>query len=90
MIPLGCAPIIEQIEERYGVPCMDWYGMTEAGSGTYTRLDEPCRPGSVGKPFEGSVLRIFMPDGSEAPTGETGEICFLRSTIGFRGYVEDP
>lgn len=90
MIPLGCAPIIEQIEERYGVPCMDWYGMTEAGSGTYTRLDEPRRPGSVGKPFEGSVLRIFLPDGSEAPTGETGEICFLRSTIGFNGYIEDP
>ncbi|WP_420637932.1 class I adenylate-forming enzyme family protein [Candidatus Poriferisocius sp.] len=89
MIPLGCAPIIDQIEERYGVPCMDWYGMTEAGSGTYTRLDEPRRPGSVGKPFEGSVLRIFLPDGSEAPTGEPGEICFLRSSIGFRGYIED-
>jgi len=89
MIPLGCAPIIEQIEERYGVPCMDWYGMTEAGSGTYTRLDEPRRPGSVGKPFEGSVLQILLPDGSEAPVGETGEICFLRSNIGFKGYIED-
>ncbi|WP_419928571.1 class I adenylate-forming enzyme family protein [Candidatus Poriferisocius sp.] len=90
MIPLGCAPIIEQVEERYGVPCMDWYGMTEAGMGTYTRLDEPRRPGSVGKPFEGSELRIFLPDGSEAPTGETGEICFLQSAIGFNGYIEDP
>ncbi len=38
------------------MPVIDWYGMTEAGMGTYTRLDEPRRPGSAGRPFPGSGM----------------------------------
>ena len=88
-VALGSGPNAEVMEERYGVPVIDWYGMTEAGSGTYTRLDEERRPGSAGRPFEGSAMAILREDGSRCETGETGEVCFHAESIGFNGYVED-
>lgn len=89
IISLGSAPVRRAMEERYGCPVMDWYGMTEAGAGTYTRLDEPCPEGSVGKPFPGSKLHIVRDDGTPAAPGEVGEIVFERASIGFDGYVDD-
>lgn len=89
IISLGSAPVRRIMEERYGCPVMDWYGMTEAGAGTYTRLDDPGPEGTVGKPFPGSRLHILREDGTTAEPGEVGEIVFERSTIGFDGYVGD-
>ena len=45
LVVLGSGPNMAAMEERYGTPVIDWYGMTEAGMGTYTRLDEDRRPG---------------------------------------------
>lgn len=90
LIVLGAAANAEAIEERYGVPVIDWYGMTEAGMGTYTRLGEPRRPGSAGRVFEGSDMRILRDDGSEAGPGEVGEVAFRASALGFTGYLQDP
>jgi acyl-coenzyme A synthetase/AMP-(fatty) acid ligase len=88
-IVLGSGPAMRAIEERYGVPVIDWYGMTEAGSGTYTRLGEERRPGSAGRPFADSAMHILREDGSEAAADEVGEVCFEASRIGFQGYVDD-
>jgi acyl-CoA synthetase (AMP-forming)/AMP-acid ligase II len=89
-IALGAAAGAPAIEARYGVPIIDWYGMTEAGTGTYTRLGDERRPGSAGRPFPGSSMRILRPDGREADIGEVGEVAFRLDGIGFTGYVEDP
>jgi acyl-CoA synthetase (AMP-forming)/AMP-acid ligase II len=90
MIALGAGASAPLIEERYGVPVIDWYGMTEAGSGTYTRLGEERRPGSAGRPFPGSTICALREDGAFASPGEVGEICFSAEAVGFTGYVEDP
>ncbi|WP_222870203.1 class I adenylate-forming enzyme family protein [Actinomadura decatromicini] len=89
LIVLGCAGGAPAIEERFGAPVIDWYGMTEAGMGTYTRLDEPRRPGSAGRPFPGSGMAIVRSDGTPAAPGETGEVVFDRARIGFAGYLKD-
>jgi len=89
IVALGSGASAPAIEARYGVPVIDWYGMTEAGSGTFTRMHEERRPGSAGRPFPNSTICALREDGSRAAPGEVGEICFDAGQIGFSGYVED-
>ncbi len=90
LVVLGSGPAAEAIEERFGAPVIDWYGMTEAGSGTYTRRNDERRPGSAGRPFPNSAMRIVRHDLTETETGEVGEVAFRLDGIGFDGYVDDP
>ena len=54
------------------------YGGTERIGGTMiSGRDWLERPGSVGQPTGGRRVRIVADDGSEAPTGEIGEVFFL-------------
>jgi crotonobetaine/carnitine-CoA ligase len=89
LIVLGSGPNAPAIEDRFGAPVIDWYGMTEAGSGTYTRLGDERRPGSAGRRFPDSTMEIFRDDGTPAPPGEVGEVCFRLDEIHFDGYVDD-
>ncbi len=88
-VVLGSAPVADAMEARYGIPVMDWYGMTEGGAGTATRLDEPRRPGSAGRPFAGSTMTILREDGTAAAPGEVGEVGFRPGGGGFSGYLDD-
>jgi len=89
LVVLGAAGGAAAIEERVGAPVIDWYGMTEAGMGTYTRLGEPRKPGSAGRPFPGSGMVILGEDGRPVPPGQVGEVVFRREVIGFSGYLKD-
>jgi bile acid-coenzyme A ligase len=65
------------------------YGMTENLGLTALRGDEWLeRPGSVGRGFRDTELKILDPDGAEVPVGELGDI-YLRSpltgTYSYRG-----
>ena len=54
------------------------YGGTEAQGGCIIGGREALEhPGSVGKPFPGTQLKIFDDQGQEVPQGEVGEIFFL-------------
>ena len=54
------------------------YGGTERIGGTMISGREWLdRPGSVGKPTGGRLVRILDEDGKELPTGEVGEVFFL-------------
>ena len=88
-VVLGAAGSAPAIEERFGMAVVDWYGMTEAGMGTYTRLGEERRPGSAGKRFPDSTMTILRDDGSEAAPDEVGEVGFRLGTITFDGYLKD-
>jgi len=89
MIVLGSGPNAPAIEQRFGAPVIDWYGMTEAGSGTYTRLGDERRPGSAGRRFPDSTMRVLRDDGSEASPDEVGEVAFRLEGIHFGGYLDD-
>ena len=88
-VVLGAASSAALIEERFGFAVVDWYGMTEAGMGTYTRLGEERRPGSAGRRFPDSTMTILRDDGTEAAPGEVGEVGFRLGTITFDGYLKD-
>jgi len=89
IVALGAGLAAPLMEERYGVPVIDWYGMTEAGMGTFTRLSEERRPGSSGRRFEGSGMTILREDGSVADPDEVGEVGFATAATGFEGYLDD-
>jgi acyl-CoA synthetase (AMP-forming)/AMP-acid ligase II len=90
LVVLGSGPSAPAIEQRFGAPVIDWYGMTEAGSGTYTRLGDERRPGSAGRPFPNSAMEVVREDLTVAPAREVGEVAFRLDGISFDGYVDDP
>jgi long-chain acyl-CoA synthetase len=67
------------------------YGLTETSSvaTVLTGPDAERKPASVGPPMPGVEIRIEQPDGSEAPTGHTGEVC-IRGPILMKGYWGKP
>ncbi len=67
--------IAEDFERRFGVKCLEGYGMTEVGVITYRRLDEPLRLGSAGRALEWFDVRVVNPETDEPlPPGKVGEI----------------
>jgi acyl-CoA synthetase (AMP-forming)/AMP-acid ligase II len=89
MFVLAAGAHADEIEQRFGTPVVDCYGMSECPCGTYTRLDEPRRPGSAGRAFPHVELRILRADGSFAEPDEPGEVVFRHGRI-FDGYLDDP
>jgi bile acid-coenzyme A ligase len=64
------------------------YGMTEALGLTALRGDEwLAHPGSVGRGYRGTEIRIVGDDGRELPPGEVGEIYLRSPTTGFYTYL---
>lgn len=67
------SPVLHAIQETFGIPVLESYGMSEAGSQiTINDLNQRV-PGSVGKAYNLSV-RIVNSSGQEAKVGEVGEI----------------
>jgi Acyl-CoA synthetases (AMP-forming)/AMP-acid ligases II len=62
------------------------YGSTEMGIITVLRPEDQLRkPGSCGKPYGGIEFRIVSDDGTEAATGEQGEL-FMSTGLAMDGY----
>ncbi|MEV5575804.1 AMP-binding protein [Spirillospora sp. NPDC052269] len=81
------------LEERWGVPWFEAFGMTETGSDI--RLgpedhDATVGTGCLGRPVPGREAMIVGPDGATpVPRGGTGELV-LRGTGMMHGYFRDP
>ncbi|MDT7675042.1 MAG: long-chain acyl-CoA synthetase [Pseudonocardiales bacterium] len=91
----GTAPLTpalrEEFEARFGVPVLQAYGQTEAFGGISVEsardvLAGRRRPGSVGRPLPGVQLRLVTDGGSEAATGQEGEIR-VRTRSATSGYL---
>ena len=91
-IPLP-ATIAQEFEARFGVACVDGYGLTDAGILSFRRLDEPLVPGSSGRPLPGFEIVVADPETDvPVPAGTLGEI-LVRPRIPFAfmaGYWNDP
>lgn len=93
-VKVGAAPLAESLaeafEQRFGVPLIEGYGMTE---GTATSVMHDPRlgriPGTAGFPLRGQKLRIVDQDGNPLPPGELGEIQLAGPTI-MLGYHRAP
>lgn len=76
-----CPPDVKQaMIDWWGPVIVELYGGTETGPVAGCNSTEwLAHPGTVGKAFEGSTIRILDTDGHELPPGETGEI-YVQST----------
>ncbi len=94
--------LAEQFEEKFGIPVMEGYGLTETAPATNVNLPEPPddgsgrplvpsrRMGSVGLPLFGISARIRDPETDEPRSlMETGMLWFRGANV-FGGYLNRP
>ena len=81
---------MQDIEDLFGVPVIQTFGMTEAGPLITSNSLPPGtrRPGSVGVSC-GPRIRILAPDGADLPCGATGEIVIQGENV-IAGYEDAP
>ncbi|OHE33347.1 MAG: hypothetical protein A3J94_10850, partial [Syntrophus sp. RIFOXYC2_FULL_54_9] len=71
-MPPDFIPVFEQ---RFGVKIMEGYGLTEASPvSSFSRLDMPQKPGSIGIPIPGVEAKIVDETGIEVPRETVGEL----------------
>lgn len=89
----GAAPSAALLERAHalGLPVATTYGLTEAASQVATALPDLARrkPGTVGKPLDGTEVRIVDADDQPLPAYAEGEICVRGGTL-MQGYLNDP
>jgi acyl-CoA synthetase (AMP-forming)/AMP-acid ligase II len=82
--------MMADMEERFGVPVVEAYGMTEAAHQMASNSLPPGtrKPGSVGQ-GAGVSLAILDKHGNDLPTGSRGEVSIKGPNV-FGGYEENP
>ncbi|MEU4689936.1 long-chain fatty acid--CoA ligase [Actinoplanes sp. NPDC023714] len=86
------AQTLDAFEERFGVPILEGYGMTEtAATITFNVSPQDRRAYSVGRPVWGVEVQIWDPDGRRLPpgAGNVGEVV-TRGYHTMRGYHDRP
>jgi acyl-CoA synthetase (AMP-forming)/AMP-acid ligase II len=81
--------VIREIEQAFGCPLIESYGMTEASHQMASNPLPPAarRPGSVGLPA-GPEIAVADEDGERLAPGETGEIVIRGENV-MTGYVNN-
>lgn len=84
--------VLAKIEQVFGAPLIEGYGLTEVSCGaTFNRLEGVRKVGSVGLPFDGVEVSIVSEDGRHLPSGRdnVGEIA-IKGPIVMQGYYGRP
>ncbi|MFJ8196964.1 class I adenylate-forming enzyme family protein [Streptomyces sp. NPDC096152] len=89
----GAAPmpaeLIARFEDRYGVPIVEGYGLSEGTcASTLNPPDGPRRPGTVGVPLPGQQVALMGADGRFVTEGP-GEVVIKGPNV-MRGYLNRP
>jgi long-chain acyl-CoA synthetase len=75
--------------EWWGPVIVEYYAATEGG-GTLVMPDEwLTKPGTVGKPWPTSEIKIFDDDGNEVPQGQPGTVYMRMGTGGFEYFKDE-
>jgi len=84
-------PVLKaQVEQAFGVPLHNGYGMTESSPTiSQTRLDAPRADTSVGPVIPGVAVRIVDAGGQDVAPGEAGEL-WVRGPNVMKGYYKEP
>lgn len=89
----GAAPIAEDakraIIEWWGPVLYEYYGATEGGGTLATAEEWLSKPGTVGKPWPGTQVKILDETGQPLPPGEVGTV-YMSSMIGQFEYHNAP
>jgi long-chain acyl-CoA synthetase len=79
----------ERFQQRFGVPLLEGYGLTETCGPITVNVPQHHRPGSVGRPVPGAEARIVDEQGKPLPVGEQGEV-WLKGPMVMKGYFHLP
>jgi len=90
----GAAPmpaeLITRFEERFRVPVVEGYGLSEGSvASTINPVDGPRKPGTVGIALPGQEVAIVSIHGDPMPPGERGEVVIRGANV-MRGYLGRP
>jgi malonyl-CoA/methylmalonyl-CoA synthetase len=89
----GSAPLLEEtfaeFEGRTGHRILERYGMTETNMNTSNPLEGKRKPGTVGLPLPGIIVRITDECGNEMSRGEVGNVQVKGPNV-FKGYWKLP
>jgi acetyl-CoA synthetase len=86
--------VISWFTRQFGIPVMDFYGLSESYPLCANYPTMEIRPGSMGKPTPGWDVALLSDDERSVPVGETGEICLRARTnphypLGYWNRPED-
>ncbi|AIJ24908.1 acyl-CoA synthetase [Amycolatopsis methanolica] len=88
----GAAPCPPEVKRRmlewWGPVVTDYYAASEGGGTMITGEEWLRKPGSVGLPWPGSVIKILDDDGNELPPGQPGTVYMRMGTSTFE-YHKD-
>lgn len=83
-------PVIDTFLKHFNIKVRDGYGQTENTLLIGTLEGMELRPGSMGVPTPGNLVKIIDADGNETPIGEVGDIAVHTSCPAlFKGYYKD-
>jgi len=90
----GSAPLSVEtanaFKEKFGATIIEGWGLTEAGANNSVNpIRGPCKVGSIGKPMEGTEMKIFDENDNELPRGQQGKIV-IRGHMVMKGYWNMP
>jgi long-chain acyl-CoA synthetase len=88
----SAAPCPREVKQRmldwWGPVVIEYYAATEGGGTSITAPEWLARPGSVGRPWPGSEVRVLGDNGADRPTGEPG-LVYLRMGTSTFDYHKD-
>jgi long-chain acyl-CoA synthetase len=82
--------VMRRFEERFGIAILEGYGLSETSPvATFSFLEFPRIPGSVGRAIAGTRVRVVDGDGRDVAPGETGEVVVRGHNV-MKGYYRRP
>jgi long-chain acyl-CoA synthetase len=89
----GAAPCPDEVKRRmldwWGPVVTEYYAATEGGGTTITAEEWLRKPGSVGRAWPGSVVKVLDEHGNEVPTGEPGLVYLRMGTSTFEYHRDE-
>jgi len=82
--------IIKGIDEKYNIPILEGYGLSETCPvATFNHLNRERKPGSIGTPIWGVEVEIFDEDNKAVGPDEIGELVIRGHNV-MKGYYNKP
>jgi long-chain acyl-CoA synthetase len=83
------ATLREKFQQRFNVPILEGYGLTETCGPITVNVPQAQKAGSVGRPMPGAEALIMDDDGKRLPAGQNGEV-WLKGPMVMKGYYHLP
>ena len=81
--------LIDEYQQRFGIPLLEGFGLTETSPMVSFNVPWAWRPGSVGKPIADVEIRLTGDSGTDSAPGEPGEL-WIRGPNVMKGYYNRP